>query len=147
VDDLNVERLFDDPLVVVAGKHSRWARRRKIDLAELIEEPWIMQGTHTWNYARVEEAFRVRGLGMPKTQLVTLSWPLINHFVFEGPYITTRPKSVAARHSLKVLPVNFPIRPWPLSILTLKNRTMSPVVERFIECARVIARPLAREEK
>ena len=146
VDDLNVERLFDDPLVVVAGRHSRWARRRKIDLAELIDEPWIMQGTHTWNYARVEEAFRERGLGMPKTRLVTLSWPLISHFVFDGPYITTYAKSVAVRHSLKVLPVNLPIRPWPLAILTLKNRTMSPVVERFMECAREIAKPLAKEK-
>jgi DNA-binding transcriptional LysR family regulator len=147
VDDLNVERLFDDPLVVVAGRHSRWARRRKIDLAELIDEPWIMQGTHTWNYARVEEAFRERGLGMPKTRLVTLSWPLISHFVFDGPYITTCPKSVAVRHCLKVLPVNFPIRPWPLSILTLKNRTMSPVAERFMECAREITKPSAKEKR
>src|SRR5579862_176755 len=32
-DDLNVERLFDDPLVIAAGMCSRWARRRKIDLA------------------------------------------------------------------------------------------------------------------
>jgi DNA-binding transcriptional LysR family regulator len=32
VDDLNVERLFDDPVVVVAGKHSPWARRRKVRL-------------------------------------------------------------------------------------------------------------------
>jgi DNA-binding transcriptional LysR family regulator len=71
---------------------------------------------------------------------------LISHFVFDGPYITTYAKSVAVRHSLKVLPVNLPIRPWPLSILTLKNRTMSPVVERFIECAREIAKPLAKEK-
>ncbi len=38
-DDLNVETLFDDPLVVVAGKQTRWARRRKIDFAELADEP------------------------------------------------------------------------------------------------------------
>ena len=56
-------------------------------------------------------------------------------------------KSVAVRHSLKVLPVNLPIRPWPLSILTLKNRTMSPVVERFIECAREIAKTAGEGER
>ena len=32
-DDLNVEVLFNDHLVIAAGIHSRWARRRKIDLA------------------------------------------------------------------------------------------------------------------
>ena len=41
-DDLNVEVLFDDHLVVAAGIRSRWARRRKIDLAELVDEPWIL---------------------------------------------------------------------------------------------------------
>jgi hypothetical protein len=37
---------------------------------------------------------------------------------------------------LKELTVDIPIRPWPVAILTLKNRTLSPVVERFIEGAR-----------
>jgi DNA-binding transcriptional LysR family regulator len=40
--DLNIEVLFNDHLVVVAGMRSRWARRRKIDLAELVDEPWIL---------------------------------------------------------------------------------------------------------
>jgi DNA-binding transcriptional LysR family regulator len=142
-DDLNVERLFDDPVVVVAGRHNPWARRRKVDLADLVDEPWIMAGTHTWIFARVAEAFRERGLGMPKTRLVTLSWPLISHFVFNGRHIMAYPRSVAVRHTLKVLPVNLPIRPWPLSILTLKNRTLSPVAERFIECAREVAKSMA----
>jgi DNA-binding transcriptional LysR family regulator len=142
-DDLNVERLFDDPVVFVAGRHSSFARRRKVDLADLVDEPWIMAGTHTWIYARVAEAFQERGLGMPKTRLVTLSWPLITHFVFNGRHIMAYPRSVTVRHSLKVLPVNLPIRPWPLSILTLKNRTLSPVAERFMECAREVAKSRA----
>jgi DNA-binding transcriptional LysR family regulator len=142
VDDLNVERLFDDPVVVVAGKNNPWARRRKVDLADLVDEPWIMPGIHTWIHARVAEAFRERGLAMPKARLVTLSWPLIAHFVFNGRHIMAYPRSVAVRHSLKVLPVNLPIRPWPLSILTLKNRTLSPVAERFIGCAREVAKSM-----
>jgi hypothetical protein len=43
---------------------------------------------------------------------------------------------------LKVLPVDLPTRPWPVNIVTLKNRTLSPVVERFIECAREVTRPM-----
>lgn len=41
MDDLNVEVLFHDELVVVAGRQSRWARRRKVDLAELVDEPFL----------------------------------------------------------------------------------------------------------
>jgi DNA-binding transcriptional LysR family regulator len=48
----------------------------------------------------------------------------------------------ADRLSLKVLPVDLPMRPWPLAIVTLKNRMLSPVVERFIEYLRDFTRPM-----
>jgi DNA-binding transcriptional LysR family regulator len=142
-DDLNIELLFDDQLAIVAGPKSRWAaRRRKIDLAELVDEPWIMQGPHTWNCRILAEACRARGLAMPRASLVTLSMSVITHFLADREFITAMPRSVAYYKSLKVLPVDLPIRPWPVNIVTLKNRTLSPVVERFIACAREVLRPM-----
>src|SRR5688572_22154691 len=38
-DDLDIEILFDDLEVVVVRAQSRWARRRKVALAELVDEP------------------------------------------------------------------------------------------------------------
>src|SRR5258705_108307 len=81
VDDLNVEYLFDDPLVVTAGMHTKWARRRKIDLAELADEPWILAPPQTWTYECVAEAFQARGLAMPKVNFVTLSVHLVAYFL------------------------------------------------------------------
>jgi DNA-binding transcriptional LysR family regulator len=142
-DDLNIECLFDDQLVIAAGAQSKWAvRRRKIDLAELIEEPWIMQAPHTWNHRNLAEACRARGLAMPRASLVTLSMSVITHFLADGRFITAMPRSVAYFKSLKVLPVDLPVRPWPVNTVTLKNRTLSPAVERFIECAREVTRPM-----
>jgi DNA-binding transcriptional LysR family regulator len=43
-DDLTVEILYEDAMIVAASAHSKWARRRKVDLAELIDEPWIFCG-------------------------------------------------------------------------------------------------------
>jgi DNA-binding transcriptional LysR family regulator len=57
-NELNVEVLFNDKLVVAAGMQTRWARRRKIDLADLARERWILTAPGTWNYQIVEEAFR-----------------------------------------------------------------------------------------
>jgi DNA-binding transcriptional LysR family regulator len=142
--DLNLEYLFDDPLMIAAGLHSRWARRRTIDLAELIDEPWILTHPNAWNYIGVAEAFRARGLKMPKVSLFGFSVHLVNHFVANGPFVTAIPRSVARVCSLKVLPVKLPVRPWPVAIATLKNRTLSPVVERFIECARDVAKSMAK---
>jgi DNA-binding transcriptional LysR family regulator len=85
LDDLNIEILFDDQLVIAAGASSKWAhRRRKIDLAALIDEPWIMQAPHTWNYRNLAEACHARGLAMPRASLVTLSMSVITHFLADG---------------------------------------------------------------
>jgi DNA-binding transcriptional LysR family regulator len=146
-DDLNVEFLFDDPMVIVAGSRSKWAARRsKIELGQLVDEPWIMQGPQTWNYQTLAEACKARGLAMPRASLVTLSLPVITHFLADGPFVTAMPRSVAYSKSFKVLPVDLPVRPWPVNLVTLKNRMLSPVVERFIECARDFTRTM-REER
>jgi DNA-binding transcriptional LysR family regulator len=39
--DIEVERLFDEPNHIVAGSASTWARRRRIDLADLVDAAWI----------------------------------------------------------------------------------------------------------
>jgi DNA-binding transcriptional LysR family regulator len=135
-EDINVDSLFDDRLIIAVGSHHRWARRRKIDLAELVPEPWIMQAPYTWNYSRLAKVFQARGLEMPKSSLVTLSVHLIVHFLAKGPFISAIARSLARRHSLNELAVELPTWEFPVSIITLKDRTLSPVVERFIECAR-----------
>jgi DNA-binding transcriptional LysR family regulator len=145
--DFNVEILFDDSLVVAAGRHNPLVQRRKIDLADLVGEPWILQAPHTGNYKLLIDAFHARGLEMPKASLVTLSMPLMVDFLSNGPFITLFARSIAVHHSLKVLPVDLPARPWPLVITTLKNRTLSPVVERFIEHIRDFTRPMRAERQ
>jgi DNA-binding transcriptional LysR family regulator len=146
-DDLNVEVLFNDRMVLTAGAHSRWARRRKIDLAELVDEPWILPTPDTWNYARLQEAFRARGLPMPKASVVTLSQQLRAHLIANGPYIVPFQNFSlqlldADHYAIKILPVDLPDRQAPIALITLKNRTLTPVVERFIEYVRQVAKPL-----
>jgi DNA-binding transcriptional LysR family regulator len=142
-DDLNLEYLFDDPLMIAAGLRSRWARRRTIDLAELKDEPWVLAQADTWQFIGVAEAFRAEGLDMPTVGLFGFSLHLVNHFVANGSFLTAYPRSVARVSAVKVLPVKLPNRPWPVAIATLKSRTLSPVVERFIECAREVAKSMA----
>jgi DNA-binding transcriptional LysR family regulator len=64
-----------------------------------------------------------------------------------GAFIAALPRSVlrlyADRFSRKALPVDLPVRPWPVAIVTLKNRTLSPVVERFIQCAAEVTKSMS----
>jgi len=150
MDDMNVEVLFHDELVVVAGRQSRWARRRKVDLAELVDEPWVLTESDTLSHLRLAEAFAARGLGMPKTILLTISTHLRANLASSGHYVATFPNSTLRaygdRFSLKALPISFPARPWPAVIVTLKNRTLSPVVERFIHHVRDFTQPMRADQ-
>jgi DNA-binding transcriptional LysR family regulator len=47
------------------------------------------------------------------------------------------------RQAVKVLPINLPTTRRPIGIVTLKNRTLSPVAQLFIDCAHEVAKPLA----
>src|SRR3974390_2641466 len=70
VTDMEVDTLFEDQLSLAAGLHSPGGRRRKVDIAELRDEPWIFTSVETWNY-RVVTAFRMRGLEPPKAAIKT----------------------------------------------------------------------------
>jgi len=109
-----------------------------------------MPPSDTAGYFIVAEAFKARGLVMPTPTLVTYSMDLRVKSSARGRFITVVPKSLLRhgddRHELKELAVDMPMRPWPVAILTLKNlknRTLSPVVERFIECGREVASSMA----
>jgi DNA-binding transcriptional LysR family regulator len=94
LDDLNVEVLFEDKAVIAVGAKSRWARRRNVKLADLVNEPWILTEPNTWNHMIVAEAFVARGLSMPKISLMTLSVHLRTNLIADGPFITVFPRSV-----------------------------------------------------
>jgi len=144
--DLSIESLFHDQLVIAAGPRNRWARRNKIDLAELVDEPWVLPPAYSWNYRCLAEAFGERGLSPPKPNFVTFSTSLRTYLLAHGPYLTSTATSAVLfspnRQSLKVLPVDLPVRPWHIAVLRLANRTLSPVVDRFVECAREVARTM-----
>jgi LysR family pca operon transcriptional activator len=44
------------------------------------------------------------------------------------------------------LPVDLPIPRAPIGIVTLKNRTLNPVAQLFVEYAREVAKPLAKKK-
>ena len=134
--ELASEPLFENRLVVAASARGRLARRRKIELGDLVDEPWVLTPPECWINSAVMDAFRARGLQMPTISLMTYSMPLRMSLAASGSYITALPGSVrslsAYRHLVKILPIDLPATPPPLAIITLKNRKLNPVAERFI---------------
>jgi DNA-binding transcriptional LysR family regulator len=145
-DELGVEILGDDEELAVAGARSPWARRRKIALAELRDEPWIAYPPNNILGAFMREAFRANGLEPPRESVTSFSMHVRMHLLATGRFLTILHGSVLRRHakrwSLKALPVDLGIPRVPIAIFTLKNRTLSPVVRLFIEHARAVAKSM-----
>lgn len=150
-DDLNWELLLDETMVVAAGASSPWTRRRKIDLAELVNEPWILGAPDTWHHALAEEVFGAQGLSVPKPRITTVSIPLRARLLAAGPYLsmflgTVVQRMMADHYAVRALPVDLPASSFAARIVTLKNRTLSPVVERFLACVREVAASFAGKQ-
>lgn len=148
-DDLDVEVLFDDPFSLVAGKSSKWARRGAIGLADLAEAPFILPPADAWGGALVAQAFRQHGLQPPRPVISTLSIPLRNELLAGGQFVTLLTRSVIRifekRYSLKVLPIALPAHRSPVGVVMLKNRTLAPAAQLFLQCARDTAKSIARQ--
>ena len=149
--DIDTEVLYEDQMVVVAASTSPWARRRGIELVELANEPWILVPPDSRFGSALVEAFRAKGLEAPRAMVTTASSHLRSMLPAAGRFLTMLPESqlhFPVRHpSLKALPVDLPTTRWPTLIMTLKGRTLSPVAQLFVECAREVAEPLTKRKR
>jgi DNA-binding transcriptional LysR family regulator len=141
--DLVAETLFDEPNVVVAGSESRWAKRRNLVLADLIGEPWVLAQPGSLARSLHEDVFRNSGLEPPSATVLTVSLHLYMRLIETGRWLGLVPASVmrfGGKHMrLKVLPVKVVSPPAPVGFVTIKDRTLTPLAQRFIECTRRIA--------
>jgi len=149
-DDFSSEALFDEPLFVLAGVQNPWLRRRHIELAELIDEPWILPKPGTANRAVIAEIFRACNLNIPSAVVACNSVQIYKTLLANGPWLAILGVASfqfgAKNPAVKVLPVKLPALPRPVGIITLKGRMISPVAQLFIEHAREVAKPLAKRK-
>jgi DNA-binding transcriptional LysR family regulator len=114
----------------------------------LANESWVLPPPGSWIGSVAKEAFRASGLDYPRTTVVTDSPQVRISLLATGRFVTIFPASAlrfpARRPEIKILPVELPMARLANGIVTLKNRTLSPVAQLFIECAREVAKPLAK---
>jgi len=143
-----IENLFNDSLVVVAGLQNPWTRRRKIKLAELVNEPWTLLPFDGPVGAMAAEVFRANGVKPPRPTVTTLSLTMHIKLAATGRFLTMMMASTLmppSKHpSLRVLPVELPDQRSTVAIVTLKNRTLSPLGELFVKTSRAVAKSLVK---
>jgi len=147
-EQINVGNLFEDDVVVAAGAKSRWARRRRIKLEELMNEPWALPPYNSAMGAIFLEAFSARGLAPPTATVVAESANLRSKLLATGRFLTVMPEfalTLPGRDpSIKALPVELPGARRTMRIISLRNRSLSPLAELFIDSMRALAKPLVK---
>jgi DNA-binding transcriptional LysR family regulator len=145
-DDLYVEILFADKAVVVAGANSRWARRRKITLADLRDASWVGTPRETLTRTLLERAYQAANMPPPAMRVMTFSVQLRAHLLTTGDFLTTMPKSMLKLNpecrGLQELPITLPSPSFPVVLVTLKGRTLTPPAELFLDGLREHVREL-----
>jgi DNA-binding transcriptional LysR family regulator len=143
------EFLFDGSFVVAAGAQSKWARKRKVALADLVKEPWTLPSPESALGSGFAEAFCASGLAYPRATVIADPVDVRISLLATGRFLTIFNPSVlelpVRRGDIVALPVALPVIAAPIGILTLKGRSLSPVAKRFIEHARKAAKLLAKE--
>jgi len=147
-DDLEAEVLyFDRPYFLCGSKH-RLARRRRINLAELADEPWLLPHESIFS-TYLTQAFERNGLAAPKFGVRSYSVAQRVSLLTTNRFVSAESGSVlrfnAAKLPIKVLPIEHTARPWSIGIVTLKNRTISPVAQTFLDYVRQVAEPMAKK--
>ena len=144
-DDLNMDTLLDDTHRVVVGANNPLARRRRIALKDIVNEPWILPPNIVVGEL-IAEAFAAKGLAVPAERVNSSSIMLRNRLLATGRYVTILTDSVlrynAKVWSLRILPIQLQISPRPLAVVTLKHRTLSPAVRLFIDQLKAVATSL-----
>jgi DNA-binding transcriptional LysR family regulator len=143
-EHLHADILYDEPLIVVAGVKSPWSRRRKVNLAELTDATWALPPSDSLYGSVVAEAFRAHGLDVPRATVLSSITPLRNSLLGTGRFISIVQASAVRYGSsaaIKILPIDLSTTLRPIGLITLKNRTLSPVAKLFIDAARDFAKP------
>lgn len=145
-DDLEAEVLFDDRYVVVVGKRSKWARRPRIELCELANEPWILTPPSNPIHADIAAEFSKRGFELPPATVSTYSMHVRNHLLATGRFLSIFFESAlrygAIGAGVKALPVRLGIGPRPVAVFKLRGRSLTSAVDLFINESHKLAQRL-----
>jgi DNA-binding transcriptional LysR family regulator len=150
-EQLDFEPLYNSSYVLVAGAKSRWTRRRRLHLAELMKEPWVLPPPESVFGTIIANAFRAKGLQYPRAAILAAHADMRMALLKSGRFLsifTTAVLGFSGKASeLRVLPVELPITAQaPVGIVTLKNRSLSPVAQLFIKHAREVAKPFKKRK-
>jgi DNA-binding transcriptional LysR family regulator len=94
----------------------------------------------------LERAYQTANMPPPAMRVMTFSVQLRAHLLTTGDFLTTMPKSMLKLNpecrGLQELPITLPSPSFPVVLVTLKGRTLTPPAELFLDGLREHVREL-----
>jgi DNA-binding transcriptional LysR family regulator len=144
--ETDIEVLFDDRQVIIGRANSKWARRRGLQLRDIVSERWFLPPVNSAIGLHISECFRAAGLEPPTASVTSFSIPLCLRMVEKEDFLAMLPVSMLMQGEhlrLRLLRVEAPHVPRPTGIVSLKNRTLGPLAQLFVASARKLASALS----
>lgn len=138
------EHLFDDEFVVIASVRHRLARRKRVTIADLAPERWVLSTSNTPASIKLLRAFEDSGLPPPSVAMRTPFLPLRDILVSSSDLLGYSSARVARDAAPRVRFAEFRVEElaWVrrVGVAYRKDAYLSPYVSRFVEILKATAR-------
>ena len=145
-EGLAQEELSKEERVIFASAHHRLARKKRVTLADIAQERWLL-GVDT--PALLRRAFAKSGLPPPQVAAIVNSVLLRRQILPLTDLLTFGPRQFfregASRSRVVELPVTGLSSPRSVSVCYRKDAYISPAARRFIEILKSTAKKIAAE--
>ena len=145
--DLRFELLFTERFLVVTDSRQRF-RTKVMDLAQLVDRPWILPPHGVPVRQRLDAAFMASAGRVPMDVIESASILVNQQLLDEGGRFALMPENVARHYEklelVNIVKVSLPEISGQLTLVGLADRVLMPVVSDFLEDMRTVARMLEK---
>lgn len=142
--DLETERLYDEPMVLVVDPAHPLAARRRIGWAALAREPWVMPPPWASSRTKLHQLFYRHRLEPPVDVVETASFLATLTMLQTRGAVGFWARDVAASHAARgivtVLDIALTLDLPPVGLITVRGRQRPPAADQLIEALRSEAR-------
>lgn len=109
MSDIDQLRLFEEPVVVVAGRNHQLARKPELEWSEAANFPWILPQANSVARRAVDALFAENGLAPPDNTIASLSLTLNLALLEAIPALGLMPQRLAQSHAARGDIVTLPL--------------------------------------
>lgn len=145
-EEVRYRPLYEESVRLVVGAHHRLARAARVDLAAVMDLPWILPGVETDLRAELEKMFTRHGFRLPANRVEATSYLTVRQLLIDTDMVAALPSLIGTDDPrLAVLPVTLRAIGHQVGMTVARGRRLGPAAQRMVEVLREMAERLVAE--